>query len=42
MDEMYDLKNDPYEMKNVIADTAAASQLESLKAQLAKHLEDTK
>jgi N-acetylglucosamine-6-sulfatase len=42
MDELYDLKNDPYEMKNVIKDEANAKQLEALKAELAKLLEQTK
>jgi N-acetylglucosamine-6-sulfatase len=42
MDELYDLKNDPYEMKNLIADAKAADQLKQLKGQLQKELDATK
>jgi N-acetylglucosamine-6-sulfatase len=34
MDELYDLKNDPDEMNNLIADPARAKQLETLKLEL--------
>jgi N-acetylglucosamine-6-sulfatase len=42
MDELYELKNDPYEMNNVIGDPAHAKDLGSLKAELAKLLENSK
>ena len=42
MDELYDLKSDPYEMNNLIGDQANAKQLESLKEELAKLLEQNK
>lgn len=42
MDELYDLKNDPYEMKNVIGDESAKQQLETMKGELSKLLEQTK
>ena len=42
MDELYDLKNDPYEMKNVIADPDHAKELETLKSELAKLLAKTR
>jgi len=42
MDELYDLKNDPHEMKNVIDDPAHAEQLAKLKSELAKLKEDAK
>ncbi|MDX2032272.1 MAG: sulfatase [Blastocatellia bacterium] len=35
MDELYDLKTDPYEMKNLIADPRAAAALERLKKEMA-------
>ena len=41
VDELYDLKTDPHEMKNVIADPANAEQLAKLKAELTKQLENT-
>ncbi|MGB7159602.1 MAG: sulfatase, partial [Tepidisphaeraceae bacterium] len=41
-DELYDLKNDPYEMKNLIADAGAAEQVKSLKAELERQLNETK
>jgi N-acetylglucosamine-6-sulfatase len=40
MDELYDLKNDPYEMNNVIADPANAKQLDTLKSELKKLLDE--
>ena len=42
VDELYDLKSDPHEMNNVIADPAHAEQLAAMKADLAKQLEATK
>lgn len=36
MDELYDLKADPYEMKNVIADPGRKDALNELKAELAR------
>jgi arylsulfatase A-like enzyme len=41
-DELYDLQNDPHEMKNVIGNASAKQQLDDLKAQLAHQLEQTK
>jgi len=35
MDELYDLRSDPYQMKNLIADRAAQPALQSLKEELA-------
>jgi hypothetical protein len=34
MDELYDLRLDPYEMRNLIADPAVRGILESLRADL--------
>jgi len=34
MDELYDLKADPYEMKNIINRRAAAKTLEDMKREL--------
>lgn len=34
MDELYDLRRDPYEMRNLIADAAVRGTLESLRADL--------
>jgi len=36
MDELYDLKKDPYEMKNLIKDSSAQKQLKEMKDELAK------
>lgn len=41
MDELYDLRTDPYEMKNRIADPAAASGLKELQKELQRQLELT-
>jgi N-acetylglucosamine-6-sulfatase len=41
-DELYDLQSDPYEMKNLIADAAAAEQLKIMKSELERQLQDTK
>ncbi|MHC4407079.1 MAG: sulfatase/phosphatase domain-containing protein, partial [Planctomycetota bacterium] len=38
MDELYDLKNDPYEMKNLIDDPASQPTLEELKAEMRRLL----
>ena len=42
MDELYDLKADPYEMKNVIKEASAAAALKEMKAELARQLEATR
>jgi N-acetylglucosamine-6-sulfatase len=42
MDELYDLKADPYEMKNLIADPDAQATLMQLKAELSDFLKDTR
>jgi N-acetylglucosamine-6-sulfatase len=42
MDELYDLKSDPYEMKNLITDSKAQSALKGLQANREKLLEETK
>ncbi|MFK5921407.1 MAG: sulfatase [Verrucomicrobiota bacterium] len=36
MDELYDLKNDPYEMKNIITDQQAQTDIKELRAELEK------
>jgi N-acetylglucosamine-6-sulfatase len=41
-DELYNLKADPHEMKNVIADPASAEQIAAMKSQLKQMLEQTK
>jgi arylsulfatase A-like enzyme len=41
MDELYDLANDPYEMRNLITDAAAKPQLEQLQAELNRLLTAT-
>jgi len=41
MDELYDLKTDPYELKNMISDPAAALKLEEMKVQLKNLLRET-
>jgi len=40
MNELYDLKNDPYEMTNVIGETETRATLNSLQAQLQELLEE--
>ncbi len=40
MDEMYDLKSDPYEMKNIINDQAYEGKLSELRAELEKFIEN--
>mgnify|MGYP001954428353 CR=1 FL=1 len=40
MDELYDLKADPYEMKNVIADPNSKQTLESLNAKIDEGFSD--
>jgi N-acetylglucosamine-6-sulfatase len=42
MDELYDLKADPYEMKNLIDDPSAQATLKQLKAELAMFVKDTR
>jgi len=41
MDELYDLKNDPYEMKNLIHQPAAAKALEEMKREMERLLKET-
>ncbi len=41
MDELYDLKADPYEITNVIADPAAQSGLKAMQTELDRLLEET-
>ncbi len=41
MDELYDLRADPYEMNNCINDPAAQEKLKQLKAELARLLKET-
>ena len=42
MDELYDLKNDPYEMKNLISDPSAAGKLKELQAELERLRDESK
>ena len=42
MDELYDLKQDPYEMNNLAADDRANNQLAAMNAELSRLLEATK
>ena len=42
MDELYNLADDPYEMKNLIHDPASAEKLEQLKKELADLQEKAK
>ena len=41
MDELYDLKADPHELKNRVKDEAVGGELKELKAELAKLLRET-
>jgi N-acetylglucosamine-6-sulfatase len=41
MDELYDLKNDPYEMKNLINEPSARQALEEMKRELVRLLKET-
>ena len=41
LDELYDLKADPYELKNLITKKSAESTLKDLKGELAKLLKET-
>ena len=41
MDEIYDLKADPYEIQNLIHDAAAGPELERLRTELQKLLAQT-
>jgi N-acetylglucosamine-6-sulfatase len=41
MDELYDLSNDPYELKNLINDASKVDELTKMKAELNKLLVDT-
>ncbi len=40
-EELYDLRNDPYEIKNLVNDAAYAEQLNQHRALLDKHMQDT-
>ena len=42
MDELYDLKTDPYEMKNLISEPTAKKALDEMKRELERLLDDTK
>jgi N-acetylglucosamine-6-sulfatase len=42
MDELYDLRKDPYQLRNLIADLAAQPALKSLQAELARLLADSR
>ena len=42
MDELYDLRGDPYEMKNLIHDAASQSALGKMKQELQKILRETR
>jgi arylsulfatase A-like enzyme len=42
IDELYNLKNDPYEMKNLALDSNYADVLKKLKARMAQLVEETK
>ena len=41
MDELYDLKSDPYEMKNLIKDPQAARALAEMKQEMERLLKET-
>jgi N-acetylglucosamine-6-sulfatase len=41
MDELYDLKNDPYEMKNLVDDRQSKPALKKLRAELQRQREET-
>ena len=41
MDELYDLKTDPYEMKNLIHQPAAAKALDEMKREMERLLKET-
>ncbi|MYA80966.1 MAG: DUF4976 domain-containing protein [Acidobacteriia bacterium] len=41
VDELYDLENDPYEMKNLIDDESAQEVLDEMKTELARLLEES-
>ena len=40
-DELYDLQNDPYELKNIIHDSAAAAPLAKMQSELQRVLAET-
>jgi N-acetylglucosamine-6-sulfatase len=42
MDELYDLHDDPYQMKNLIADPSAQPALQQLKGELERLLRDSR
>ena len=41
MDELYDLKTDPYEMKNLIHQSGAATALAEMKKEMERLLQET-
>ena len=41
MDELYDLKTDPFEMKNLIGEPAAAKALAGMKSEMERLLRET-
>jgi hypothetical protein len=41
MDELYDLKTDPFEMRNLISDPGAKAALEEMKRELERLLKET-
>ena len=41
MDELYDLKTDPYEMKNLISQPGAAKALDEMKKEMERLLKET-
>jgi len=42
MDELYDLKRDPFEMKNLVGEPGAQATLARMKRELARLLRETK
>jgi arylsulfatase A-like enzyme len=42
MDELYDLTNDPYEMKNLISESSSQTKLQELQDELRRLLDETK
>ncbi|MDP2999957.1 MAG: DUF4976 domain-containing protein [Bryobacterales bacterium] len=41
MDELYDIQADPYEMKNLIGDSAARGTLKEMQGELSRLLKQT-
>jgi N-acetylglucosamine-6-sulfatase len=42
MDELYDLKSDPYEMKNLISEPSARKALDEMKRELERLLSESR